>query len=81
MKVDIEYLETFFFVTETVIEELNKNNQSLINLVENGGRFELVELTKEITNKFQEINDNREWDGEFLEEIYSFTIDFINNKL
>jgi lysyl-tRNA synthetase class II len=81
MKVDIEYLETFFFVTETVIEELNKDNQSLINLVENGGRFELVEVTKEITNKFQEINDSREWDGEFLEEIYSFTIDFINNKL
>ena len=74
-----EYLETFFFVSEVIQEEINKNNPALIDLVSNYGRFELVELAKDIANKFQEINAGREWDGEFLEEVDSFTHEQIKN--
>ncbi len=43
---------------------------------EGGGA--LSELAQEITDCFEKQNENREWDGEFLEEIDAYVADYLN---
>lgn len=72
-----EYLETYYEVV-SIIEEKNSNafgsSDALMELYNTHGRGALWELAKSITDDFQSLNKNREWDGEFLEEIQSYTL-------
>ena len=45
-----------------------------------GGRGGLYELAEELTDEFEELNKNREWDGEFFDEIETFLNDKLNPK-
>lgn len=72
-----EYLETYYEVV-SIIEEKNSNafgsSDTLMELYNTHGRGALWELAKSITDDFQSLNKNREWDGEFLEEIQRYTL-------
>lgn len=35
----------------------------------------MYELAEELTDKFETLNQNREWDGEFFDEIEAFLIE------
>ena len=50
---------------------------NLPEIVIDGGTGRLYELAEKWTDKFEELNKNREWDGEFFEEID----DFMSEKL
>jgi len=43
-----------------------------------GGRGALYELAEDWTNQFEERNKNRDWDGEFFDEIEQFITEKIN---
>lgn len=64
------YLETFYEVV-SALALLENGGKDIINRVERGtgGMYELAE---DLTDEFERINKDREWDGEFFDEIYEF---------
>lgn len=65
--------ETHYEVVSTMTFYLHNYPEIVID----GGTIRLYELAEEWTDKFEELNKNREWNGEFFEEID----DFISEKL
>ena len=41
----------------------------------------MYELARKLTDEFETLNKDREWDGEFFEEIESFLMQKINNGI
>lgn len=73
------YLETFYnvagFIERSVNEGLGLTKHSPEQIRQafgNDGHPGLYDLAIGLTNKFEEQNKNREWDGEFPEEIDNF---------
>jgi hypothetical protein len=50
----------------------------LIEYYELNGKGCLWELAKSITDEFEELNKNREWDGEWMDEVQEFVETKIN---
>lgn len=87
-KAAIEFLENFVSWQETHYEvcevialqmDCRTPKKKLLEHYEGTGRGGLYELSKDITDKFEEKNKNRSWDGEFMEEVISFTYSYIDN--
>jgi len=68
--VDLDYLETFYEVV-SYLTLLEAKGVDIKNRLEQGtgGMYELAE---DLTDEFQTINKDREWNGEFFEEIEAF---------
>ena len=65
--------ETHYEVVSAITFYLHNHPEIVID----GGTGRLYELAEEWTDKFEELNKNREWDGEFFDEID----DFMSEKL
>jgi hypothetical protein len=81
MTIDEDYLETFYemvgFITQVLVDEYPDPENFIIKRNEEQGRGGLYELAKELTDEFQDLHANRQWDGDFFDEIRSF----LNKKL
>lgn len=66
--------ETHFEVVSAISLQANKDKPCKIiaNIIENQGTGGLYELAEELTGKFEKLNQDREWDGEFFDEIENF---------
>jgi hypothetical protein len=60
--------ETHYEVVSTMTFYLHNHPEIVID----GGTGWLYELAEKWTDKFEELNKNREWNGEFFEEIDDF---------
>ena len=50
----------------------NAKSETIKQVQKNNGKCGFYDLCLDLTNQFEEINKDRQWDGEFLDEIYSF---------
>lgn len=68
------WYETFFELSLLFADEWNKDQLigEIKNAQESQGRGGIYELMQEWTDEFEKINAEREWDGEFYEEIEEF---------
>lgn len=66
--------ETHYEVVQAITMEQAKDNpQGLVKeRHEAQGHGGLYELALEITNEFEKLNEGREWDGDFFDEIDKF---------
>ena len=71
--------ETHYEVVQAITMEQAKDEpQGLVKERHDAqGHGGLYELAVELTNEFEKLNEGREWDGEFFDEIDKF----MNNKL
>lgn len=67
--------ETHYEVVSTMTFYLHNHPEIVID----GGTGRLYEFAEEWTDKFEELNKDREWDGEFFEEIDQFIYERLNN--
>lgn len=69
-----EYLKTHYEVVKNLEYGLNGtySNAKLISYYEKHGIGGIWELAKSITDDFQFIHRNREWDGEWLDELEKY---------
>lgn len=71
--------ETHFEIVQAITQEISKDEPTgVVNeRHEAQGHGGLYELAQELTDKFEQLNEGREWDGEFFDEIEIF----INKEL
>lgn len=72
------YLETYFEIVSIITENLFKDSGNIVKYYSDNGRGGMYTLAKEWANEYEELNNGREWDGEFMEDIHSYTIEKIN---
>jgi hypothetical protein len=56
----------------TLVLHKDDRNNPLVSEYEARGTGGMYELAEDLTNKFEELHKDREWDGEFFEEIEFF---------
>lgn len=71
------WYETFYEVVDNISLAFDQitlewDSKRLQHVQDTQGRMGLVELAKELTDKFELKNKDREWNGEFFEEIDEF---------
>jgi hypothetical protein len=76
---DTGWIETHYEISGAIYLEFEKDNPTGLVAERHAaqGTGGLYELAEELTDEFEEMNKDREWDGEYIEELYSF----IQNKL
>lgn len=78
MKKDTSYLETFYEVTSFIEAHLgnwegnDEVESTILERYKTGGHGSKYEIAEEWTNEFEELNKDREWDGEFFVDIEDF---------
>jgi hypothetical protein len=75
----VEYLEAHFEICSAICRELSKDvvEGRVGDVQETYGSGGLYELSKELTDKFIELYEGKQWDGEWLDTVD----DFIKGKL
>lgn len=73
------WYETYFYVATEVghVARQDKPWGIVLAAIEQGGSFDITNLAVALTNEFEKLNEDREWHGEYLDELE----DFIENKL
>lgn len=72
------YLETYYEIVDSIRIYLEYSKINKVGKIyESQGRGGLYELAEELTDKFELLNKDREWDGDFFDEIEKF----INEEL
>lgn len=71
------WYETFYEVVDNISLAFDQitfewDSKRLQHIQDTQGRIGLVELAKELTDKFELKNKDRSWDGEFFKEIDEF---------
>lgn len=68
------YLETHFCVVDRISQELSRDRLrgKVLFRYEVQGRGGVWELAQELTNKFEDLHKDTEWDGEFIDEIEKY---------
>lgn len=66
------YLETYFEVVSEMTRQENISDSRVSKVAYTGGTGALYELAEELTDKFEQDNIDREWDGEFFDDIEEF---------
>jgi hypothetical protein len=75
---DTSWIETHHEVVAAITLQLEENpigSERIRNRYEAQGTGGMYELAEELTDKFETLNQNREWDGEFFDEIEAFLIE------
>lgn len=71
-----DWQETHFEVVRQLTDILNQDEDTwpdrLCLIATMQGRGGMYELAEDITDEFERANTNREWDGEFYDEISKF---------
>jgi hypothetical protein len=73
-KPDISWIETHHEIVSAIAISLylDEPDTIFINRREEQGTGGLYELAEELTDEFELLNKDREWDGEFFDEIEEF---------
>lgn len=71
-----EYLETYYEIVAGIYN--NPDNTILQNIEETQGRGGMWELTKKLTDEFQEKYKEHIWDGDFFDAIDKFLQEKLN---
>lgn len=66
------YLKTHYLIVEAITYHLDFPESKAYNIHEQQGFGGLCDLAEELTDKFELEHKDREWDGEFLDEISDF---------
>lgn len=66
------YLETYFEIVDQICIDKDSENTLAYNIAETKGRGGLYDLAEELTNEFEEIYHQYEFDGDFLDKIEEF---------
>jgi len=69
------WMEAHHEVVSSIAIELNKNtidSPVIAERCEKQGIGGIYELAEELTDEFEKLNEKREWDGEFFDEIEEF---------
>ena len=81
-EVNMSLLETLVEVTFEVAsilqDERHEHYEALNGFMGKNGFMAVNALCIDISLEFEQVNEGREWDGEWLEELQSFTIQKIN---
>lgn len=67
-----DYLEAYFEFSAEIMRLADQGGNKISDLYQEQGRGSMWELAEELTNSFMEQNKDREWDGEFFDEVDSF---------
>ena len=70
MKIDTSYLETYYEIVAGFYS--NPNSPVLKEIEEGVGRGGLWDFAKELTDEFETIHKDREWDGDYFDELDNF---------
>jgi len=76
--INTSYLETFFEITTFINNHLNfifENDEvesAIRDMFDTQGTGGMYEIAEEWTDEFEELNKDREWDGEFFDEVEDF---------
>ena len=67
------WYETFYEITHTIERHQDEGVKSLVwEVLGSQGRGGLYELAKKLTDKFELLYKDREWDGEYFDEVERF---------
>lgn len=70
------YLETHYEVVSAIEHDLQNHFDGKIHrLVELNGMGAKWELAKDITDKFEKMHEDREWDGDWLDTLEDFILE------
>ena len=76
INIDIDWQEAHYEIVSAIEQELIKGHKTsknkVVELYESNGRGAMWELSKKLTDKFIKLNEFKEWDGEFFDELDSF---------
>jgi hypothetical protein len=75
MERNTDWIETYFEIVSVIATELNKDitvSKVIQDRYFAQGRGGMYELAEELTDKFQKLHGNTEWDGEFFDTIEVF---------
>ena len=70
-----EWQEAHFEIVSVIATELNKDeitSKVIEDRYSAQGRGGMYELAEELTDKFQKLHENSEWDGDFFDAIEEF---------
>lgn len=71
--------ETHFEVVSFFYNPDNTNSPLIHKIYEEYGTGGMYELAEDLTDEFEEFNKDKNWDGEFFDEIHSFLFNKIIN--
>ena len=71
--------ETHFEVVSFINDPDNTNSPIIQEVYEENGTGGMYELAEDLTDEFEELNKDKNWDGDFFDEIYSFLFDKLIN--
>jgi hypothetical protein len=76
------WAETHHEVVSAITLIMNKDNYPIIiqEILHSQGTGGIWEFCIKLTDEFEKLNEGREWDGEFYEEIEQFIHSKINEK-
>ena len=79
----VSWYETHHEVVSFLTLEYERDSvtSKVAEFLERNGTGGMYELARELTDEFETLNKDREWDGEFFEEIESFLMQKINNGI
>lgn len=68
------WAETHFEIVKAIVLELEREtpSQKLERISRDEGTGGLWELAESLTDKFEKENEDREWDGEYFDELEKF---------
>jgi len=76
------YLETHFECVQAITTEWLKHKPTGVVAERHDaqGHGGLYELAEELADEFETLNEGKEWDGNFYDEIYEFLHEKLHNK-
>lgn len=74
------WIETYFEVVSHINNTVNKEKTIAHGRMTQQGTGGLYEMAEELTDQFETINQGREWDGEFFDEIENWLTEKENNQ-
>lgn len=73
--------ETHYEVVAAILfdDRHNPEHSAVSVIMERAGTGGLYELAEKLTDEFEKINEGKEWDGDFFDEIDAFMEEKLNN--
>lgn len=69
------WVETHYEISSAIALELDKNegcSKLITDILDQQGHGGMYELSESLTDEFETMNEGREWDGEFFDELWAF---------
>jgi len=75
------WIETYNEISNIIRNLIEKENPVISQMYEKTGYGLIYELSKDLTDEFELLNKDREWDGDWYDEIEAFIESKYNIKL